>query len=140
MRLFPSVVVRSRELSSEHRAWYVYRDGRWTPPDASPWWTRGDTPVLAVSPDGWVMAADPGARRLLGLDPDVDLTIDPWHSASLVAPTDRGDLTELLGIVAEGHTLTASIRLHRDGDGDAPCELHAWPDGGLIIAALRPSA
>jgi PAS domain-containing protein len=141
VRLFPAVVVRSRELSSEHPAWYVYRDGRWTPPEASPWWAEGDAATIAIAPDGWVIAADLAARRLLGIDPDVELGVEPRHYASLVAPTDRDDVADLLGVLTEGHTVTASLHLHRDGDGDGEvcCELHAWSDGATIVATLRPS-
>ena len=32
---YPRAVVRSRDLSGETTSvWYVYRDGRWSPPDA----------------------------------------------------------------------------------------------------------
>ena len=44
--IFPKVVVRARELSGENPVWYVYRDGRWTPPDQGHWW-EGSEP----SPD-----------------------------------------------------------------------------------------
>lgn len=33
---YPQTVVRSRDLSGETTSvWYVYRDGRWSPPEAS---------------------------------------------------------------------------------------------------------
>lgn len=139
VRLYPSVVVRSRELSSEHPAWYVYRDGRWTPPETSPWWAEGSAPTISISAEGRLVSADLAARRLLGIDPDVDLGVDRRDWASLVSPTDRDDVAELFGVLTEGHTLTASIPVHRDGDREVRFEMHAWSDGETIIAALRPS-
>jgi len=29
---YPAAIVRRRDLTDEYEAWYVYRDGRWTPP------------------------------------------------------------------------------------------------------------
>ena len=29
---YPAAIVRRRDLTGEYEAWYVYRDGRWTPP------------------------------------------------------------------------------------------------------------
>ena len=29
---YPSAIVRRRDLADERDTWYVYRDGRWTPP------------------------------------------------------------------------------------------------------------
>src|SRR3954447_19443540 len=81
--MFPKVVVRARELSGENPVWYVYRDGRWTPPDQGHWWEGRNLPRIVVRPNGSISSANAGAVTLLGLK---DLASEPRRFADLVAP------------------------------------------------------
>src|SRR5512134_3515686 len=51
--VYPTVVVRARDLSGEPEVWYVYRDGAWRPP-SGPWWQDPQVPHITASRDGWV--------------------------------------------------------------------------------------
>jgi len=134
IRLFPRVVVRSRDISGERPAWYVYRDGRWSPPDAAPWWTAPNVARLTADRGGWLVDADPGARSLLGLG---DLVADPRHYTDLIAPGAVEDAGALFEIIDAGHALDATLRLRPSAGGIIACDVHAVREGDRLIASIR---
>ena len=121
-RLFPRVVVRERAISGEPRAWYVYRDGRWRPPDEVAWWNLPGTPRVVVSHDGWITEVNALGLSLLGLTPS---DIGARHVTDLVAPWTAGDVLGVLATVLAGHDLDATVLL-RPASGDViAVDLHA---------------
>src|SRR5437868_9404502 len=63
---FPRAFVRERVLSGERETWYVYRDGRWTNPEA----------LIYTDPAGRYVDANVAATELLGVTRD-DLLASP---------------------------------------------------------------
>jgi PAS domain-containing protein len=133
-RLFPRVVVRERELSGEPMSWYVYRDGGWQGSGSGPWWAAAGLPRVSISADGWINDANAGARSLLGIEPG---ELGTRHLTDFVAPGTLDDATALLGIVDEGHDLTATI-LIRPTTGDVVAiDVHATREPSTVVAVLR---
>jgi PAS domain-containing protein len=132
--IFPKVVVRARELSGENPVWYVYRDGRWTPPDQGHWWEGPNLPRIVVGRDGSISSANAGAASLLGL---VDLASEPRRFSDLVAPGAAADATELLAVVLEGNDLTATVLVRPNDAETVACELHAERLDGEMVAVFR---
>jgi PAS domain-containing protein len=132
--MFPKVVVRARELSGENPVWYVYRDGRWTPPDQGHWWEGRNLPRIVVRPDGSISSANAGAVTLLGLK---DLASEPRRFADLVAPDAAEDATQLLDVVLDGHDLMATVLVRPNDAETVACELHAERLDGEMVVVLR---
>ena len=130
-RLFPRVVVRAREISSEPEVWYVYREGTWRP-SSGPWWTAPLVPHLVLGLDGWVHDANQAARSLLGID-----DAKAHHYSDFVAQGAAEDASSLFEMVARGHVLTATALLRPVGGDLIACEVRAEQVADGVSAWLR---
>src|SRR5947207_10092877 len=133
-RVFPRVLVRERDLSGEAPAWYVYRDGRWTPPERHQWWAEADLPRVCLSLDGWLVDANPQARGLLGISLG---ETEPRYFTDFVAPGALDDAQQLLGVIRSGHVLTATVLVRPTGGEVIGCDLHASRSGDRLVAVFR---
>lgn len=133
-RLFPRVLVRERALWGEPPAWYVYRDGRWMPENQGEWWTEPDLPRVVVSVDGWLEEINRPARGVLGLPLDAN---EPRFFTDFVAPGALEDSQRLLGIIAAGNELNATVLLRSTGGEVIGIDLHAYRDGERLIGDFR---
>jgi PAS domain-containing protein len=131
-RIFPLVVVRERAISGE-AAWYVYRDGRWRPPEGM-WWQEPSLPRVVISSDGWLIDANRTAADLLGIDP---ATVGEYHFTDFVVPGTLEDSFALFRVVASGHELDATIRLRPQSGSVIAIELRAWQDSSDVIGVFR---
>ena len=71
--LYPRAVARSREplASLAGKAWYVYRDGRYSPfVDGPPWWDEPTAARVVIDDAGCYVDANPPALELLGVSLD----------------------------------------------------------------------
>jgi PAS domain-containing protein len=133
-RMFPRVLVRERALSSESPAWYVYRDGAWTPPLAGPWWDEPRLPRVAVGTDGWVLEANPAARSLFGiLEPELGAR----HFTDFIAPGTLEDSQALFAVVAAGHELTATALVKPSNGPVIATDIHAESRDGKLVGTFR---
>ena len=132
--IFPKVVVRARELSGENPVWYVYRDGRWTPPDQGHWWEGPNLPRIVVRRDGSISSANAGAVSLLGL---TGLGSEPRRFSDFVAPGAAEDATQLLAVVLDGNDLMATVLVRANDAETIACELHAERLDGEMVAVFR---
>ena len=139
--LYPRAVVRSREplASLAGKAWYVYRDGRYSPFVAGrPWWDEPAAARVVIDDDGRYLDATPAALELLGVG------LDELHAATAgdFAPPDNGAavpwLMQLLRDTGELHS-TSVLRRHGT-DTDEAVEFHFVRDGagpGRHVSAIR---
>jgi PAS domain-containing protein len=133
-RLFPRAVVRSRDISGEPPAWYVYRDGGWRSEMTSPWWEAAGLPRIELSREGWIEQANATALGLLGINSS---DIGTRHFTDFVAPGGLEDSMSLFEIVDQGHDLTATILLRPTSGDVIAIDLHAWRDGDRLLGVLR---
>ena len=132
--LLPRVVVRGSEVSGQEHIWYVYRDGVWQSSEDGRWWEEARTPQVTVSRDGWIEAANPPARALLGLSKSDDL---PRFFTDFVAPGTLADATNLFDVVAAGHELTATMLLRPATGEVVACDVRTWFADEVIHWAFR---
>ncbi len=117
--VYPTVVVRARDLTGEPDVWYVYRDGSWRPP-SGPWWQDPQVPHITTSRDGWVRDANDAARALLGFDHEEQL-----HYSDFLVP-DATEVGSILGdIIREGHRLSGTLLVRPLGGDLVACEVRA---------------
>lgn len=133
-RLYPRAVVRARDLANESPVWYVYRDGSWQPEAVQTWWLEPRVPRFELTVDGWIVAANPAARGLLGIPESEEL--ERYYS-DFVAPGTLDDASALFEIVAAGSDLAATVRI-RPTTGDViAIELRASRDGERVVCWMR---
>lgn len=139
---YPRAIVRARESIAalgDGTAWYVYRDGRYSPfDDRDPWWEDEQVASLIIDADGRYADASPAALELLGIDLDRLRTMStgsltdpavrptvPWIWALL---DDVGELhsTSIL-VTPDGRRIPVEYRLVRGGAPD-----------GRSISYMRP--
>lgn len=133
-RLFPRAVVRSRDISGEAPAWYVYRDGGWRSSLAGPWWEAPDLPRIVINRDGWYAEVNATGLGLLEIDGG-DVTTR--HFTDFVAPGTLSDSQALFDIVSQGNELTATVLLRPSSGHVLAVDLHAWREGDAVVAVLR---
>lgn len=114
---YPNATVRAREaIASLERAvaWYVYRDGRYSPfSDDGAWWTNPDVARVEIDDEGRYVEANPRALELIGIDL---ATLRTLRSGALTVPEARPSvpwLYQLLEDVGELHS--TSMLLTPDG-------------------------
>ena len=110
---YPQAVVRPREAFAalgDGRAWYVYRDGRYSPfDDAPPWWDEPDAAWVAIDTEGRYVDANESALRIFDMDLD---TLRTMHSGDLTDAATRPTVPwvwELLDAAGELHS-TSRLR------------------------------
>lgn len=139
-RVYPGAVVRPRHQLAALRgpAWYVYRDGRYSPFADSPWWTDQGVARTVVGDDGRYLDANAAALALLAVDLE---TLRTMRSGDFTLPEYRELvpwIRQLLLDTGELHSL-AVMRPH-DGGPDLPVEYHFVRDGdgaGRHVAWMR---
>jgi PAS domain-containing protein len=131
-RIFPLVVVRERAVSGD-AAWYVYRDGRWRPPDGM-WWDDPALPRLVVAPDGWLIDVNRTAADLLDIDSG---TVREHHFTDFIVPGTLEDSVTLFRVIESGRTLDATIRLRPQTGSTIAVELHAQRGDAGVIGVFR---
>jgi PAS domain-containing protein len=134
-KLYPRVAVRERLLSGEAPVFYVYRDGRWRPPDATAWWQDAAAPRLVVDAEGWITEINATAAGLVGVDP---ATASTHHLTDFAVPGTLDDFVSLFEIVRAGRELDATV-LIRPVTGDViAVELHARrTDDDHVVSVFR---
>ena len=132
MSIFPLVVVRERALSG-HPALYVYRDGRWQPPE-EPWWEDPSLPRVVLSTEGWLTDANRSAADLLEMDA---AHIAEHHFTDFVVPGSLDDALALFRAVEGGHPLDATIQLRPSSGSAVAIDLHAARQGASVVGVFR---
>jgi PAS domain-containing protein len=133
-RIFPRVVVRERELSSEPTVWYVYRDGRWQAPASQPWWEEDALPRIVLTGEGWLVDISPTAAGLLGIDA---AETEEHHFTDFIVPGTLQDALALFKLVERGSPLTATILLQPASGEVIAVDLHVARSGDDVAAVLR---
>jgi len=139
--LYPHAVARSREplASLSGLAWYVYRDGRYSPfVEGPPWWDEPTAARVVIDDAGCYVDANPPALQLLGV------------SLAELRKSKAGDFTppafgveapwimQLLRDTGELHSISM-LRSRNDGPDEA-VEFHFVKDAagpGRHVSALR---
>jgi PAS domain-containing protein len=133
-RLFPRALVRSRDISGEPSAWYVYRDGSWRQDLAGFWWQESGLPRVAASLDGWLLDANATALSLLGIERS---ELGTRHFTDFVVPGGLDDSMSLFGIIGGGNELNATVLLRPTSGDVVSIDMHAAREGDSLVAMFR---
>jgi PAS domain S-box-containing protein len=139
---FPEATVRRREALASlggGEAWYVYRDGRYSPfAEAGAWWEAADVPRIEIDSDGRYVDANPSALALLGMDLD---QLRALRSGDLTDPATRPNLPWVLQLLQDvGELHSTSVLVRPDGERVA-VEYRLLLDAagaGRHVSYLRP--
>jgi PAS domain-containing protein len=130
--LYPRAVARSRDplASLAGKAWYVYRDGRYSPfHDGPPWWEEPTAPRIVIDDAGCYVDANPAALELLGVTLDElrrskagDFTLPVMGAEAswiLQLLRDTGELhsTSILRPRGSGSDIAVEFRFAKDAAG-----------------------
>jgi PAS domain-containing protein len=129
---FPRTAVRPRSSLAAlmpGEAWYVYRDGRYSPfPDGDPWWERPGTARLEIDDAGRYHDANEAALELIGADRD---TLAGLSTGDLADPAVRGLVPWVWELAREGEILqSTSILRPLDRPGPVGVEYRMVPVAG----------
>jgi PAS domain-containing protein len=106
---FPRTTVRPRSSLAAllpGEAWYVYRDGRYSPfPDGDPWWERPGTAWIEIDDAGRYCDANEAALALIGADRDVLATLS---TGDLADPAVRGLVPWVWELARAGEVLQST--------------------------------
>ena len=139
--VYARAIVRERDplASFGGRAWYVYRDGRYSPFTAARWWEDPDAASIVVGADGRYLDASQAALGLLGVDLDGLRSQEP---GAFTTPEVREILPWVRQLLIDtGELHSTSILRPADGRPDAPVEYRFERDGdgpGRHRATIRP--
>ncbi len=141
-RRYPEAVVRGRDplASFGNSAWYLYRDGRYSPfNEGTRWWLEPDAARIVVDDDGRYLDGNPAALELLGVDLDGLLRAP---SGAFTVPAYRETVPWILQLLLDTGELHSTTKLRPlDGGSDVPVEFHMTRDGagaGRHVSAVRP--
>ena len=140
--LYPRAVARSREplASLAGKAWYVYRDGRYSPfVDGPPWWDEPTAARVVIDDAGCYVDANPPALELLGVSLD---ELRRSKAGDFTPPTFGAEIPWILQLLRDTGELhsTAILRPHGNGSDEA-VEFHFVKDGagpGRHVSTMRP--
>ncbi len=139
--LYPRAVVRSREplASLAGKAWYVYRDGRYSPfADAPSWWTEPTAARVVIDDAGCYVDANQPALDLLGVTLE-ELRLS--RAGDFTPPAYGAEapwILELLRDTGELHSI--SMLRSRNGGPDEAVEFRFEKDAagpGRHVSTLR---
>lgn len=138
---YPQAVVRSREplASFGGAAWYVYRDGRYSPfVQGSRWWDDPAAARIIVDDDGGYLDASPAALELLGVDRE---TFRASRSGDFAVPGFGVAIPWILQLLQDAGELHSTAMLRPRGDRPAePIEFHLVKDAdgpGRHVSTIR---
>jgi hypothetical protein len=131
-RIYPHAVVvaRHRLASFGGEAWYVYRDGRFSPfVESAPWWEDPSVARVVIAPDGEYLDANEPALALLGVALE---ELRAARSGDFTVPEYRVAVPWILQLVQDTGVLhSTSMLRRRDGAPDEPVEFHlVWEAEG----------
>lgn len=139
--IYPRAVVRSREAfaSLTGVAWYVYRDGRYSPfAPGPPWWEDPAAARIVIDDEGRYLDANPAALELLGVGLD-ELLAAP--SGDFLPPTFSAAVPWILQLLRDtGELHSTSVVRPRGDRPDEPVEYHVVKDGdgpGRHVSTIR---
>lgn len=139
--LYPRAVVRPREplASLAGNAWYVYRDGRYSPfSDGPPWWDEPTAARVVIDDAGCYVDANPPALEILGVSLE---ELRRSRAGDFTPPAFGAEapwIMQLLRDTGELHSL--SMLRSRNGGPDAAVEFHFVKDAagpGRHVSTLR---
>lgn len=134
--LFPFALVRPRDLAGEPQAiWYVYREGRWLPPEPPGWWRDPTLPTLRLDLDGWISEASPAAAEFLAVELP---SLTGRHFTDFVVPGSLGDSELLFRTLLEVGHVSSTLAMVDAERRVRAFQAFARVDGGRIVAVLRP--
>ena len=139
--IYPRAVVRARDAmaSMDGIAWYVYRDGRYSPfVDAGQWWEDPAAARVVLSDDGRYLEATPAALEMLAID------VEGLHSAKagdFTVPEYREIVPWILQLLRDTGELHSTSMLRPRTGPDLAIEYHFTRDGdgaGRHVSVMRP--
>jgi len=139
--LYPRAVVHSREplASLAGTAWYVYRDGRFSPfVDGPPWWAEPTAARVVIDDAGCYVDATPAALELFGVSLEELRRSKAGDFTPPVFGAEAPWMMQLLRDTGELHS-TSMLR-SRTGAPDAAVEFHFVKDAagpGRHVSTLR---
>jgi PAS domain-containing protein len=139
--LYPRAVVHPREAlaSLAGTAWYVYRDGRYSPfSDGPRWWDEPTAARVVIDDAGCYLDANPPALELLGVSLE---ELRGSRAGDFTPPAFGAEvpwIMQLLRDTGELHSL--SMLRSRNDEPDAAVEFHFVKDAagpGRHVSTLR---
>jgi PAS domain-containing protein len=139
-QIYPRAVVRMRDAmaSMTGPAWYVYRDGRYSPfVDTTPWWDDPSAARLVLLDDGRYADANEAAMALLGVD------LEGLRSATagdFTVPEFRQMVPWIFELLRDTGELHSTSMLRPRGRPEQPIEYHFVRDGdgpGRHVSIIR---
>jgi hypothetical protein len=136
--IYPNAVVRARDslASFAGPAWYVYRDGRYSPYDTERWWDAPETAQIVLGPDGRYLDANAAALAILNCDLQEllaaspgDFTVEsyrpnvPWVMQLL---RDTGELHSTVMMQPRGDRPIQAVEYHLVMNGDGQGNTVSW--------------
>jgi hypothetical protein len=138
---YPAASVRERDVlaSFGRPAWYIYRDGRYSPFVNDRWWEAPDTARILLGDDGRYLEANAAALELLQVDLGALRASPP---GSFTAPTPQPAVAWILQLLFDSGELHSTSMLRPAGGApDVPIEYRIVKDGdgrGRHVATIRP--
>ena len=139
-QVYPAAVVRERHVLASFGgpAWYVYRDGRYSPFTDERWWEAPETACILLGDDGRYLDANPAALELLGVDL---ATLRASAPGSFTVPTYKTVVPWILQLIQDtGELHSTTMLLPAGGGSGLPVEYRLVKDGagpGRHVATLR---
>ena len=140
--MYPHAVIRARESLASYGgpAWYVYRDGRYSPfSHEGRWWEDPSVARIVIDDAGNYLDANDAALALL------NVTLDELRAAKagdFTVPQFRRAVPWVLQLLQDtGELHSTSILRPRDGRPDLPVEFHfarAADGPGRNVSTMRP--
>jgi PAS domain S-box-containing protein len=139
--IYGRAVVRARDslASIPGAAWFVYRDGRYSPfVDAERWWEDADVARVVISDDGHFLAGSPAALEMLGIETNALLSA---KAGDFAVPEYREIVPWIIQLLRDTGKLHSTSMMRPRNGPDLAVEYHFTRDGdgaGRHVSAMRP--